>query len=96
VVHSWFKTLDYIDDNNTDSMKRMAKRLRVTDTEVKAMMKGIYIPGREENVAILGGNSPSIIPAANRLSKIMLAEGLLTRPVTLSGSIDPEFTGCYQ
>jgi NitT/TauT family transport system substrate-binding protein len=96
VVHSWFKTLDYIDDNNADSMKRMAKRLRVTDTEVKAMMTGIYIPGREENVAILGGNSPSIIPAANRLSKIMLAEGLLTRPVTLSGSIDPEFTGCYQ
>lgn len=96
VMNGWFMALNYIRENNTDAVSRMARRLRVTDAELKTMMDGIEIPSRKENVAILGGESPGIIPAANRLSKIMLAEGLLLHPVAVSASIDPEFTSCYQ
>lgn len=96
LIHGWFKSLDYMASNNSDAVSRIARRLKVSDAELRNMMTGIRIPDRRQNTEILAGQHPEIIPAAGRLSQIMLHEGLLLRPVSVEQSIDPEFANCYQ
>lgn len=95
VVKSWFKALDYLEQQPDDAALRMSKRLGVAPEDIPAMMEGIIIPTTAENKRILGGDKPTLIDPANRLANILLKEKLISQSVDVSAAIDPTFTSCY-
>lgn len=74
VTKAWFKAIDYLKSKPKDAAVRMSKRLKVKPEDIPAMLEGIVIPTREENKKILGGDTPSILAPAHKLSEIMFEE----------------------
>lgn len=94
VGKEWFKTLDYIKNNNKDSATRIGKRLGVTAAEYNEMMKGLIVPTVEGNNDLLVGAKPTLLDAANKLSSIMVEEKQLSRNIDASLAIDDKFMAC--
>lgn len=90
----WFKTLDYIENNNEHALKQMGKRLGVDLTTFKEMMKGLFVPSMDENNKLLAGNKPDFLAPANNLASIMLKEKQLSKMVDVSVALDDKFMAC--
>lgn len=90
----WFKTLDYIKDNNKHASEQMGKRLGVDAGAFNEMMKGLIIPTMDENSKLLGGNKPDLIEPANKLASIMQTEKQLSKFVDISVALDNKFMAC--
>lgn len=95
VTNAWFKALDYLKEKPKDAALRMSKRLRVKPEEIPAMLEGIILPTREENKKILGGEMPSILEPAHKLSEVLVEEKMIKGMVDASVAIDTSFASCY-
>lgn len=95
VTNAWFKAVDYLKNKPKDAAIRMSKRLRVKPEEIPAMLEGIIIPSRAENKKILGGEKPSILDPAHKLSEILVEEKMIKGMIDISVAIDTSFTSCY-
>jgi NitT/TauT family transport system substrate-binding protein len=96
LVKQWFRTLDYVQANQKDAYTRMAKRLGTTEEDFRTAMAGIKVPLRRENQQLLGGNTPTLLAPARRLSDTMLRGHMIAEPVDIAASIDPGFASCLQ
>jgi NitT/TauT family transport system substrate-binding protein len=94
LVQQWNRALEYMDENPTKAASRMAKRLDMEPDAFLESLKGMVLPSREENVRLLGGKSPAILPPAKRLEEIMRNEHMLPAAVDISSAIDPQFQEC--
>ncbi|MBF0527104.1 MAG: ABC transporter substrate-binding protein [Deltaproteobacteria bacterium] len=83
LLQNWFKALAYIKSNPQDAAQRMAVRENLTPDQMGAALAGIIFPDREENrVMITGGSSP-LIPAAERLKRVMIEQKLLQKDIDI-------------
>lgn len=95
IVNGWFKALDYIKNKPEDAGRRISKRLGIKPEEVPGMMDGIILPTRAENKKILGGENPSILEPAHRLSEILVKEKMLDHMIDARVAVDASFVSCY-
>lgn len=90
VVQSWFRALNYLAQQPTEAAARMQKRLRLDPAAILRSYEDLTLPGRAENVRLLGGQGvPQILDVAQRLREVMLARQLLRTPVDLDGLFLP-------
>lgn len=94
LVGRWYRALDYIKAYPQESSIKISERLNVTVTEYKEIMKGVNIVSKEENVKLLSGKNPALLPVANNLIKVMVANKLLPATVDVNKAIDVGFTSC--
>ena len=67
----------------------MAEYLRLTDKETQRALAGMRLPTLEQNIAMLGGATPTLQVPAERLSKQMLQQRLLRRSVPTTQLFSP-------
>jgi len=96
LTQQWFRTLDYVQANSQDATSRMGKRLGVDAETFRAAMGGLKVPTRQENQQLLGGNMPTLLLPAKRMTDIMQHEHMIPGPVDLAAAIDPSFAVCLQ
>jgi NitT/TauT family transport system substrate-binding protein len=73
----WFKAIDYLAREPTDAARRMGIRQQTTGERYLAGLKGLHIPTREENLQLIGGTAPELVPSGRRLMNLMLEAKLL-------------------
>lgn len=96
VTGQWFRTQDYIKNNQQQAFGRMGKRLNTDGASFALMLEGLKVPDRTESNRLLGGKTPAIIEPAKRLVAIMLREKLITASVAPSQVLAPELQGCVE
>jgi NitT/TauT family transport system substrate-binding protein len=94
-VKQWYKALNYISLYPNDAAKRIGKRLNVKPSEFQAMLSGIKLPTRDENISMLSGKDPGLLGPAKKLNEIMVTEKQLTRSVDVSAALDKTFAECH-
>ena len=84
LLEAWYRALDDMSQDPKEAFGKMARHMdAVNARDIENSMKGLTIPRRRENRQLLEGTEPQIIPVAERLMQVMLANGLLKRPVDL-------------
>jgi NitT/TauT family transport system substrate-binding protein len=90
LVRGWQQAQDYMTRTEDDALARMARREGVTVAEMRAALRGVHLPGREENRELLSGREPALQPALQRLAEFMLQTKLLHSPAPVDRLIDPQ------
>jgi NitT/TauT family transport system substrate-binding protein len=91
LVRSWFKSLDFIQKERSRAASLMAPRERITADDFQKALLGLHIPDIAENRSMLTGPAPTLIPPAQQLGRVMLANRLIERSPELKGLFDGSF-----
>jgi len=91
LLQGWFRALDYLHANPEAASTRMAPRLGVLPNQVPALLEGLLLPNRSQNLALIGGETPTLRDTAQRLNRMMYETGLLRRTVDLEHFLAPQF-----
>jgi NitT/TauT family transport system substrate-binding protein len=86
-----FKALDYLHRSPDDALRRMAPRQGLSPQALRTILKGVHFIDVEANRDWLGGSTPGLEPAAERVARIMVSNGLLKQIPTLKVLADPGF-----
>jgi NitT/TauT family transport system substrate-binding protein len=73
----WFKAIDYLGREPSDAARRMGIRQQTSGEQYLAALRGMHIPSREENLRMIGGANPDLVPSGRRLMDLMLDAKLL-------------------
>lgn len=91
IVQQWFRAFDYATAYQQDAVARMSKRLGIGEQTFRTMTEGLILPGRQENLHLLGGKEPAFLQPARKLASTMYKEHMLGSPVDVASSIDTQF-----
>ena len=91
IVESWFKAIEYLRNNQRPAVEVLAKRQKISSEQYLASQRGLRYPDIIENRLMLTGDSPTLLPAAQRLSAFMLKNRL----IALAPDIRPILNGSY-
>jgi NitT/TauT family transport system substrate-binding protein len=91
LVAGHFKALAYLHRSPDDALRRMTPRQGMSPDALRAILKGVHFIDAEANRRWLGGPSPGLVPAADRVARIMVANGLLKQVPNLQGLADTRF-----
>jgi NitT/TauT family transport system substrate-binding protein len=67
----------------------MGIRQQTTGEQYLAALRGLHIPTREENLRMIGGATPELVPAGRRLMDLMLDAKLLPSPLKIEEVLAP-------
>ena len=97
LVNTWFATLDYIQKNQAEAIKVMAKRAGVPEADYKEYNTGTTIFSIQDNLkAFAPGTDMTSLPyAAEEISKFLLETGLMKTKPDLSKIFDDRFIKAY-
>ena len=90
LLAGWFKALDYLERNPEDAAARMAVRQQVTGEQFLRALRGLHIPSRTDNLAMLAGPEPSLAISGRKLMALMVDAKLLRSAVAIEGLLAPE------
>jgi NitT/TauT family transport system substrate-binding protein len=93
-ARQWFRTLAYLRQSPDEAAAKMGKRLGVSAQEYRAMAKGITMASQTENLRLLGGAAPAILPPSENLSQVMRKAGQLKRSADIRQALDPGIEAC--
>lgn len=91
LVQGWFKALDLIRTDRQRAVSSMAKRERLSAAEFEQAFQLLRLYDLAQNRALLTGPAPTLVPTAQRLGELMVANRLLERPPDLKRLIDGRF-----
>ena len=91
LVRSHFKARDYFLANPQEASVTLAKRLQIPPSEVPASFIGLELTDTQENLLLLGGESPRLKDSAKNLMQIMIDAQLLPRELKLDTIISDKF-----
>jgi NitT/TauT family transport system substrate-binding protein len=77
LLTGWFKAIAYLQREPADAARRMGIRQQTTGEQFQAGLNGLHIPSREENLRMIGGPAPELVPTGRRLMNLMLEAKLL-------------------
>jgi NitT/TauT family transport system substrate-binding protein len=80
---AWFGGLERMRRAPEDSAKFLAVREQVSPAEFAASLRGLSFPDEAGNRALLEGNPPRLLAAAERLKTVMREAGLLREDIAL-------------
>ena len=84
LTDGWFKTVEYIKENKKEAMKQMAAYEYISTEAFEQAYNELIIPSREENLKMLGASEKSYSSSLERLSKVMLEKGSLSKGLNTS------------
>lgn len=91
LVRGWFKALAFTRKEPGRAVSLMAPRERLTADDFQKALLGLHLPDSEENRLMLTGPAPTLIPPAQQLGRVMLANRLIERPPELKGLFDGSY-----
>ena len=91
LLAGYFRALDYLRVFPDEAFRLMAPRMGVSPDEVRAAQQGIRYMDLAANRSWLDGSSPGLVPAADKVARIMAAGGLLRQTAGWEGLTDPRF-----
>jgi len=89
LVKAWFAALDYMASKRADALAIMGQREQLSADEFNEALSGLQIPDRNENLAMIGGEQPTLTQTAPNLVRIMMQHGLLPNAPHIEGLVDP-------
>jgi NitT/TauT family transport system substrate-binding protein len=89
LLSGWFNAIDYLSRDPTDAARRMGIRQQTSGDQYLAALKGLHIPSREENLRMIGGASPELVPSGRRLMDLMLEAHLLPTGLKIEDVLAP-------
>ena len=89
LLRGWFGAIDYMANDPADAARRMAIRQQTTGEQFLQALRGIHIPSREENLALLAGAPPGLVTTGQHLMSLMVAAKLLPGPVDIQSVLAP-------
>lgn len=89
LLTGWFKAIDYLQREPADAARRMGIRQQTTGEQYLVGLRGLHIPSREENLRMLGGTAPELVPTGRRLMDLMLQARLLPQAVRIEDLMAP-------
>jgi NitT/TauT family transport system substrate-binding protein len=89
LLSGWFNAIDYLNRDPTDAARRMGIRQQTSGDQYLAALKGLHIPSREENLRMIGGASPELVPSGRRLMELMLEAHLLPTGLKIEDVLAP-------
>ena len=93
LIAAWFDALEYVQKNQDESFKIMAKASGVSVPEFADMWKGVRIPTLAENGKALGqkGSKGTFQATVAEMSRFMVAQKLLPRSVAPDSMVKGDF-----
>lgn len=89
LLAGWFKAIDYLQRDPADAARRMGIRQQTSGEQYLAALRGLHIPSRDENLRMLGGSAPELVPTGRRLMDLMLQARLLPTPLKIEDVLAP-------
>ena len=89
LLAGWFKAIDYLTREPKDAARRMGVRQQTSGEQFLASLQGLHIPTREENLRMIGGATPELVPSGHRLMSLMLEAKLLRGPLEINEVLAP-------
>lgn len=89
LLAGWFKAINYLQRDPADAARRMGIRQQTTGEQYLAALRGLHIPSRDENLRMLGGSAPELVPTGRRLMDLMLQARLLPTPLKIEDVLAP-------
>jgi NitT/TauT family transport system substrate-binding protein len=81
LLQGWFQALGYLETHPEDAAARMGPRLGTSPTGFTALLRGLRLFSREENLVLLREPDSPLLLTALALRHFMLREGLMHEPV---------------
>jgi NitT/TauT family transport system substrate-binding protein len=91
LLEGWFKAIEYLRYNQRKAAEILAQRQKISIEQYLISQSGLRYPDVIENRRMLTGDSPALLPAAQRLSTFMLENRL----IALAPDIRPILSGSY-
>jgi len=89
LLTGWFDAIDYLKREPADAARRMGIRQQTSGEQFQAALKGLHIPSRSENLAMIGGAQPELVVTGKRLMKLMVDAKLLRNEVAIEKVLAP-------
>ena len=89
LLTGWFGAIDYMKSDPKDAARRMGIRQQTSGEQFLEAQKGLHVPSREENLAMLGGATPQLAVTGRRLMALMLEAKLLRSGLEIEGVLAP-------
>lgn len=89
LLGGWFAAIDFLHADPTDAARRMGVRQQTGATQFLEALRGLHIPSREENLAMIGGATPALVASGQRLLSLMLEAKLLRASIDIHSLIAP-------
>jgi NitT/TauT family transport system substrate-binding protein len=90
LLAGWFQAIDYMKREPKAAADRMGIRQQTSGEQFLEAQKGLHVPSREENLAMLGGPAPQLAVTGNRLMSLMLDAKLLRSEINIQEVLAPE------
>jgi NitT/TauT family transport system substrate-binding protein len=89
LLAGWFAAIDYMAVEPKDAARRMGIRQQISGEQFLEAEKGLRIPSREENLRMLGTQSPQLVVTGRRLMALMVDAKLLRSELQIEGLLAP-------
>jgi NitT/TauT family transport system substrate-binding protein len=89
LLTGWFGALDYMKSDPNDAAQRMGIRQQTSGEQFLEAQRGLHVPSREENLAMLGGATPELAVTGRRLMALMVDAKLLRSGLEIEGVLAP-------
>ncbi len=88
LLAGWFDALDAIARDPGEAAHRMGARQQIGADQLRRGLRLLRLPTRDENLQMLGGQTPALAASGRRLMSLMLEARLLREPVDIDAVID--------
>jgi NitT/TauT family transport system substrate-binding protein len=89
LLSGWFDAIDYMKKDPRDAARRMGIRQQTSGEQFLEAQRGLHVPSREENLRMLGGDSPELAVTGRRLMALMVDAKLLRKDLNIEGVLAP-------
>lgn len=89
LLAGWFAAVDHLHADPQDAARRMGVRQQIGAEQFLASLRGLQIPTRAENLAMLAGAMPTLATSGERLMSLMLDARLLRKRVDIPALLAP-------
>jgi len=89
LLAGWFDAIDYMKRNPKDAARRMGIRQQTSGEQFLEAQRGLHIPSRDENLAMLGGATPALAVTGRKLMTLMVDAKLLRSGVDIESVLAP-------
>jgi NitT/TauT family transport system substrate-binding protein len=89
LLTGWFGAVDYMKSEPNDAAQRMGNRQQTSGEQYLEAQRGLHVPSREENLAMLGGATPELAVTGRRLMALMVDAKLLRGGLEIEGVLAP-------
>jgi NitT/TauT family transport system substrate-binding protein len=89
LLKGWFDAIAYLKREPADAARRMGIRQQTSGAQFAAALGGLHIPTREENLAMIGGDSPQLAKTGQELMTLMVDAKLLRSSTPIETVLAP-------